>query len=449
MESYWEDSTLPGPVKFENHHMGYTNSNNSEDDEYGFHGSKKKLTRDPLSHRIIEKRRRDRMNSCLADLSRLIPHEYMKKGRGRVEKTEIIEMAIRRIKHLMSHPPCQEAECRVDDVDASGPPSIGEPLPIGPPTPHHHQSAMRNGDQSPEPLAESYRLGFAECLNETIHFLVQAEGLMVADPLCSRLRSHLSNHCDTILQNESLRSRLCCPNGLSDEKPAPNSRTPPPPPAHLGNSLPQQEVPEHTTDPSRHLHDLSYSTGGSVHSQHHLDNDHRDNDHRDISDQIDHRDHLDHRDHIDHMDHRDSRQMPTCGACAVHHESSSDASTGGHTNNHSPTSWHSEKPMDNGSVSHATYKFKNKIQKRFERTEMVDGADTRFAPNGCVTPSTLVPIFALAPSGCHYYASWIEAGAIPSYLGLTGTDASTRPSRWLSAHSVTISVDFSLNRNGS
>ncbi|CAB0003993.1 unnamed protein product [Nesidiocoris tenuis] len=159
--------------------------------------------------------------------------------------------------------------------------------------------------------------------------------------------------------DESLRSRLCCPNGLSDEKPAPNSRTPPPPPAHLGNSLPQQEVrishnsqfelllgnfieftrtslsqvPEHTTDPSRHLHDLSYSTGGSVHSQHHLDNDHRDNDHRDISDQIDHRDHLDHRDHIDHMDHRDSRQMPTCGACAVHHESSSDASTGGHTNN--------------------------------------------------------------------------------------------------------------------
>lgn len=33
---------------------------------------------DPLSHRIIEKRRRDRMNNCLADLSRLIPTNYMK-----------------------------------------------------------------------------------------------------------------------------------------------------------------------------------------------------------------------------------------------------------------------------------------------------------------------------------------------------------------------------------
>ena len=42
------------------------------------------------------------MNNCLADLSRLIPAEYLKKGRGRVEKTEIIEMAIRHMKHLQS-----------------------------------------------------------------------------------------------------------------------------------------------------------------------------------------------------------------------------------------------------------------------------------------------------------------------------------------------------------
>lgn len=55
-----------------------------------------------MSHRIIEKRRRDRMNNCLADLSRLIPTEYLKKGRGRIEKTEIIEMAIKYMKHLQN-----------------------------------------------------------------------------------------------------------------------------------------------------------------------------------------------------------------------------------------------------------------------------------------------------------------------------------------------------------
>jgi hypothetical protein len=56
-----------------------------------------------MSHRIIEKRRRDRMNNCLADLSRLIPADYLTKGRGRIEQTEIIEMAIKHMKHLQAH----------------------------------------------------------------------------------------------------------------------------------------------------------------------------------------------------------------------------------------------------------------------------------------------------------------------------------------------------------
>ena len=58
---------------------------------------------DPMSHRIIEKRRRDRMNNCLADLSKLLPEAYLKRGRGRIEKTEIIEMAIKHLKHLQAH----------------------------------------------------------------------------------------------------------------------------------------------------------------------------------------------------------------------------------------------------------------------------------------------------------------------------------------------------------
>ena len=43
-----------------------------------------------------------------ADLSRLIPTSYMKKGKGRVEKTEIIEMAIKHMKHLQTHACTQE-----------------------------------------------------------------------------------------------------------------------------------------------------------------------------------------------------------------------------------------------------------------------------------------------------------------------------------------------------
>lgn len=80
----------------------------SEDEEaYSNFSKKAKSARDPQSHRIIEKRRRDRMNNCLADLSRLLPSAYMKKGRGRIEKTEIIEMTIKHMKHLQVHA-CKE-----------------------------------------------------------------------------------------------------------------------------------------------------------------------------------------------------------------------------------------------------------------------------------------------------------------------------------------------------
>lgn len=66
--------------------------------------------KDPTSHRIIEKRRRDRMNNCLADLSKLIPAHYMKKGRGRVEKTEIIESAIKHLKDLIEFTNAQQLQ---------------------------------------------------------------------------------------------------------------------------------------------------------------------------------------------------------------------------------------------------------------------------------------------------------------------------------------------------
>ncbi|XP_048505060.1 class E basic helix-loop-helix protein 41 isoform X2 [Athalia rosae] len=152
----------------------------SEDDEVY---TKKKVSRqDPMSHRIIEKRRRDRMNNCLADLSRLIPAEYLKKGRGRVEKTEIIEMAIRHMKHLQGvrqdvrHPAVTPVHSHTDDsVDSVS----------------HSASASSS--------AEHYRLGFQECLSETMHFLVDVEGFFARDSLCVQLISHLQQHCEKIL----------------------------------------------------------------------------------------------------------------------------------------------------------------------------------------------------------------------------------------------------------
>ena len=64
-------------------------------------GSLAASKKDPKSHRMIEKRRRDRMNACLRELLELTPHENTDTQR-RIEKTEIIEMAIRHIRHLIS-----------------------------------------------------------------------------------------------------------------------------------------------------------------------------------------------------------------------------------------------------------------------------------------------------------------------------------------------------------
>ncbi|KAG5306435.1 HEY1 protein, partial [Acromyrmex insinuator] len=137
---------------------------------------------DPMSHRIIEKRRRDRMNNCLADLSRLIPAEYLKKGRGRVEKTEIIEMAIRHMKHLQG--------LRQDTKHSSVTPVHTHPEDSVDSVSHSTAAST---------AAEHYKLGFQECLSETMHFLIEVEGFFARDTLFVQLINHLQQHCDKIV----------------------------------------------------------------------------------------------------------------------------------------------------------------------------------------------------------------------------------------------------------
>lgn len=130
-----------------------------------------KASRDPMSHRIIEKRRRDRMNNCLADLSRLIPTSYLKQGQGRIEKTEIIEMAIRHLKNL---------QAQVDGKSQT------------------HTQTMTSQAGSEVKTGEllccrrRFYLGFKECQEELLSYLVEGEGLLAADPFCSRIIDYLN-----------------------------------------------------------------------------------------------------------------------------------------------------------------------------------------------------------------------------------------------------------------
>lgn len=148
---------------------------------------------DPLSHKIIEKRRRDRMNSCLADLSHLIPSNYLKKGRGRIEKTEIVEMAIKHIKHLQELLPTGSNKSsssgngsgHSSQTETGGPESA-----ISADEPN---SKSGSNWQCPQE-AESFKNGFSECVAETVHFLVEKEHIPPENPLCARLVNHLKRH---------------------------------------------------------------------------------------------------------------------------------------------------------------------------------------------------------------------------------------------------------------
>eukprot|EP00117_Sycon_ciliatum_P009285 scpid20849/ scgid11640/ Hairy and enhancer of split-related protein HELT; HES/HEY-like transcription factor; Protein Hes-like; Protein megane len=63
-------------------------------------GSRKRERTDQASHKIIEKKRRDRINNCLAELSKLIPQAYLKQGSTKLEKAEILEMTVRHLHDL-------------------------------------------------------------------------------------------------------------------------------------------------------------------------------------------------------------------------------------------------------------------------------------------------------------------------------------------------------------
>lgn len=51
---------------------------------------------------VIEKKRRDRINSSLSELKRLVPSAYEKQGSAKLEKAEILQLTVEHLKNLQS-----------------------------------------------------------------------------------------------------------------------------------------------------------------------------------------------------------------------------------------------------------------------------------------------------------------------------------------------------------
>ncbi|XP_004851089.1 hairy/enhancer-of-split related with YRPW motif-like protein isoform X2 [Heterocephalus glaber] len=107
---------------------------------------------------IIEKRRRDRINSSLSELRHLVPTAFEKQGSSKLEKAEVLQMTVDHLKML----------------HATG----------------------GTGFFDARALAVDFRsIGFRECLTEVIRYLGVLEGPSSrADPVRIRLLSHLNSY---------------------------------------------------------------------------------------------------------------------------------------------------------------------------------------------------------------------------------------------------------------
>ncbi|XP_010624188.1 hairy/enhancer-of-split related with YRPW motif-like protein isoform X2 [Fukomys damarensis] len=107
---------------------------------------------------IIEKRRRDRINSSLSELRHLVPTAFEKQGSSKLEKAEVLQMTVDHLKML----------------HATG----------------------GTGFFDARALAVDFRsIGFRECLTEVVRYLGVLEGPgSRADPVRIRLLSHLNSY---------------------------------------------------------------------------------------------------------------------------------------------------------------------------------------------------------------------------------------------------------------
>lgn len=55
---------------------------------------------------VIEKRRRDKINSSLSDLKRLVPSAFEKQGSAKLEKAEILKLTVEHLKNMSNRRKC-------------------------------------------------------------------------------------------------------------------------------------------------------------------------------------------------------------------------------------------------------------------------------------------------------------------------------------------------------
>ncbi|XP_056273285.1 class E basic helix-loop-helix protein 41 isoform X1 [Pseudoliparis swirei] len=120
-----------------------------------------------LPHRLIEKKRRDRINECIGQLKDLLPEHLKLSTLGHLEKAVVLELTL---KHLNALTAVTEQQ-------------------------HQKIIALQNGDRSMKSSIHTdldvFHSGFQACAKEVLQYLSQFENWTTREQRCAQLINHL------------------------------------------------------------------------------------------------------------------------------------------------------------------------------------------------------------------------------------------------------------------
>ncbi|XP_028603334.2 class E basic helix-loop-helix protein 41 isoform X1 [Podarcis muralis] len=139
-----------------------------------------------LPHRLIEKKRRDRINECIAQLKDLLPEHLKLTTLGHLEKAVVLELTLKHLKALTAL------------------------------TEQQHQKiiALQNGERSlKSPLQsdlDAFHSGFQTCTKEVMQYLSRFESWTPREQRCAQLINHLHSVCTRFLPSPQLLTPKIC-----------------------------------------------------------------------------------------------------------------------------------------------------------------------------------------------------------------------------------------------
>ncbi|XP_043943595.1 class E basic helix-loop-helix protein 41 [Protopterus annectens] len=137
-----------------------------------------------LPHRLIEKKRRDRINECIAQLKDLLPEHLKLTTLGHLEKAVVLELTLKHLKALTAL------------------------------TEQQHQKiiALQNGTRSVnlpmEANLEVFHSGFHACAKEVLQYLSRFESWTPREQRCAQLINHLHNASTQVLQDTQILAHI-------------------------------------------------------------------------------------------------------------------------------------------------------------------------------------------------------------------------------------------------